>query len=203
MLVTKDHVKPTSSDWAVRRTCQPVCCKETNEQAALLQRVSLFLIIQAASLPTACLRICLATQPALCPACTRLCNLLCLLAQGDNAALMSEIDNTSEAYEAMQSSNTGLVRQLAERDARISQMAGEQLRHEQAIARCKAEKGLSETALKAAQQQQQALEHCMQELHASLQVTVASSMCDTFCWAVHHPWHAGMGQPYATCWSDQ
>lgn len=92
------------------------------------------------------------------------------MAQGDNAALMTEIDNTSEAYEAMQSSNTGLVRQLGERDARISQLTGEQLRHDQAMARGKADRELAETASKSAQQHKQGLEQHVQELQTDLQV---------------------------------
>lgn len=96
------------------------------------------------------------------------------MVQGDNAALITEIDNTSEAYEAMQSSNTGLVRQLGERDARISQMTGEQLRHDQAIARCKADRELSESASRTAQQHKQALEQRVQELQVNLQVTTAN-----------------------------
>lgn len=92
------------------------------------------------------------------------------MAQGDNAALMTEIDNTSEAYEAMQSSNTGLVRQLGERDARISQLTGEQLRHDQAMARGKADRELAETASKSAQQHKQGLEKHVQELQSDLQV---------------------------------
>ncbi|KAL3154390.1 hypothetical protein ABBQ32_013866 [Trebouxia sp. C0010 RCD-2024] len=89
--------------------------------------------------------------------------------QGDNAALMTEIDNTSEAYEAMQSSNTGLVRQLGERDARISQLMGEQLRHDQAIARAKADKELAETASTTSLQHKQGLEKRVQELQVDLQ----------------------------------
>ena len=85
---------------------------------------------------------------------------------------MSEIDNTSEAYEAMQTSYTGLVRQLGERDVRISQMTGEQLRHDQAMARCSADKELAETAFRTAQQQKQGLQQRMLELQANLQVRV-------------------------------
>ena len=98
-----------------------------------------------------------------------------ILLQGDNAALITEIDNTSEAYEAMQSSNTGLVRQLGERDARISHMTGEQLRHDQAIARCKADRELSELASRTAQQHKQALEQRAHELQVNLQVTIADT----------------------------
>ena len=92
------------------------------------------------------------------------------LAQGDNAALMTEIDNTSEAYESIQSSNTGLVQQLGERDARISQLTGEQLRHDQALARGKADRELAETASRTAQQHKQGLEKRAQELQSDLQV---------------------------------
>ena len=99
------------------------------------------------------------------------CSVPCV-PQGDNAALMTEIDNTSEAYEAMQSSNTGLVQQLGERDACISQMTGEQLRHNQAMARCKADKELAETASRAAQQHKEGLEQRIQELQTNLQVFV-------------------------------
>lgn len=95
-----------------------------------------------------------------------------ILAQGDNAALMTEIDNTSEAYESMQSSNTGLVRQLGERDARISQLMGEQLRHDQAIARGKADRELAETASRTAQQHKQVLEQRVHELQVDLQVLI-------------------------------
>ena len=98
-------------------------------------------------------------------------------AQGDNAALMTEIDNTSEAYEAMQSSNTGLVRQLGERDARISQLMGEQLRHDQAIARAKADKELAETASRTALQHKQGLEKRVQELQVDLQVLIWLQLC--------------------------
>lgn len=83
---------------------------------------------------------------------------------------MAEIDNTSEAYEAMQSSSTDLVRQLGERDARLSQMTGEQLRHDQAIARSKAEKELAESACRSVQQQKQTLEQRLQELQGNIQV---------------------------------
>lgn len=92
------------------------------------------------------------------------------LAQGDNAALMTEIDNTSEAYESIQSSNTGLVQQLGERDARISQLTGEQLRHDQALARGKADRELAETASRTAQQHKQGLEKLVQDLQTDLQV---------------------------------
>lgn len=88
---------------------------------------------------------------------------------------MNEIDHTSEAYEAMQSNNTGLVRQLGERDARVSQMTGEQLRHDQAMARCKADKDMADTACKMAQQHKQGLEQRLQELQGHLQVCF---MCD-------------------------
>lgn len=99
------------------------------------------------------------------------------MAQGDNAALMTEIDNTSEAYEAMQSSNTGLVRQLGERDARISQLTGEQLRHDQAMARGKADRELAETGSKSALQHKQGLEQHVQELQTDLQVVPPPWVC--------------------------
>ena len=83
---------------------------------------------------------------------------------------MTEIDNTSEAYESIQSSNTGLVQQLGERDARISQLTGEQLRHDQALARGKADRELAETASRTAQQHKQGLEKRVQELQTDLQV---------------------------------
>ena len=89
---------------------------------------------------------------------------------------MTEIDNASEAYESMQSSNTGLVRQLGERDARISQMTGEQLRHDQAMARCKADKEMAETAYKLVRNQKQALEQRLHDLQLSIQVCSASSI---------------------------
>lgn len=92
------------------------------------------------------------------------------VAQGENAALLTEIDNASEAYETMQSSNTGLVRVLGERDAGISQMAGELLRHEQGMARCKADKDTAESSCRLAQQHRQGLEQRLQELQLSLQV---------------------------------
>ena len=92
------------------------------------------------------------------------------VAQGENAALLTEIDSASEAYETMQSSNTGLVRVLGERDAGISQMAGELLRHEQGTARCKADKDTAESACRLAQQHRQGLEQRLQELQLSLQV---------------------------------
>ena len=88
---------------------------------------------------------------------------------------MTEIDNASEAYETMQTSNTALVRQLADRDARISQMTGEQLRHEQAMARNKADKDLADSAFKASQQQKQLLEQRLQGLQTNLQVSTAYS----------------------------
>lgn len=83
---------------------------------------------------------------------------------------MTEIDNTSEAYESIQSSNTGLVQQLGERDARISQLTGEQLRHDQALARGKADRELAETASRTAQQHKQGLEKLVQDLQTDLQV---------------------------------
>lgn len=90
---------------------------------------------------------------------------------------MTEIDNTSEAYEAMQSSNTGLVRQLGERDARISQLMGEQLRHDQAIARAKADKELADTASRTSLQHKQGLEKRVQELQVDLQVRIWLQLC--------------------------
>ena len=90
---------------------------------------------------------------------------------------MTEIDNTSEAYEAMQSSNTGLVRQLGERDARISQLTGEQLRHDQAIARSKADRELAEVASRTAQLHKQGLEQRVHELQTDLQVSSEFKLC--------------------------
>ena len=83
---------------------------------------------------------------------------------------MTEIDNASEAYESMQSSNTALVRQLGERDARISQMTGEQLRHEQGMARCRDDKAMAESSSRLAQQHRQGLEQRLQELQLASQV---------------------------------
>ncbi len=83
---------------------------------------------------------------------------------------MTEIDNASEAYESMQSSNTALVRQLGERDARISQMTGEQLRHEQGMARCRDDKAMAESCSRLAQQHRQGLEQRLQELQLASQV---------------------------------
>ena len=96
--------------------------------------------------------------------------------QGENSALMTEIDNASEAYETMQTSNTALVQQLADRDARISQMTGEQLRHEQALNRCKGDKALTDSASRALQQQKQALEQRLQGLQTNLQVCTMLNM---------------------------
>jgi len=83
---------------------------------------------------------------------------------------MTEIDNASEAYESMQSSNTALVRQLGERDARISQMTGEQLRHEQGMARCRDDKAMAESCSRLAHQHRQGLEQRLQELQLASQV---------------------------------
>ncbi|KAL0028332.1 hypothetical protein WJX77_000287 [Trebouxia sp. C0004] len=93
--------------------------------------------------------------------------------QGENSALMTEIDNASEAYESMQSSNTALVRQLGERDARISQMTGEQLRHEQGMARCRDDKALAESSCRLAQQHRQGLEQHLQDLQLASQACSA------------------------------
>lgn len=88
---------------------------------------------------------------------------------------MTEIDNASEAYESMQSSNTALVRQLGERDARISQMTGEQLRHEQGMARCRDDKAMAESCSRLAQQHRQGLEQRLQELQLASQVCFATT----------------------------
>lgn len=89
---------------------------------------------------------------------------------------MTEIDNASEAYESMQSSNTALVRQLGERDARISQMSGEQLRHEQGMARCRDDKAMAESSSRLAQQHRQGLEQRLQELQLASQVCFATNL---------------------------
>lgn len=83
---------------------------------------------------------------------------------------MTEIDNASEAYESMQSSNTALVRQLGERDARMSQMSGEQLRHEQGMARCRDDKAMADSCSRLAHQHRQGLEQRLQELQLASQV---------------------------------
>ncbi|DBA67317.1 TPA: hypothetical protein ACH3X2_001617 [Trebouxia sp. C0005] len=93
--------------------------------------------------------------------------------QAENSAVMTEIDNASEAYESMQSSNTALVRQLGERDARISQMTGEQLRHEQGMARCRDDKAMAESCSRLAQQHRQGLEQRLQELQLASQACSA------------------------------
>lgn len=94
---------------------------------------------------------------------------------------MTEIDNASEAYESMQSSNTALVRQLGERDARISQMTGEQLRHEQGMTRCRDDKALAESSCRLAQQHRQGLEQRLQELQLASQVCLPPP----FNWILH------------------
>ena len=93
-----------------------------------------------------------------------------ILLQIENSTFLDEIDSTSRIYEQTQGENSALLKRMMEGDARLNQVAEEQMRHGQSLEHCRGQLHLAELDCSHAHQLKQTLERQMQELQASLQV---------------------------------
>lgn len=91
--------------------------------------------------------------------------------QTENATFLEEIDSTSRIYEQTQGENSHLLKRMLEGDARLSQLAGEQLKHGQTLEHCRGQLHLAKLDCNHAGQLKQVLERQVQELQTSLQVS--------------------------------